>query len=99
MKTAGFSKLERRVGHIARHRAHRQLMQVPWDRFRRVYEKYIQWQAFTLWARAVVESEGCAPARLKAILRKRCPGFVETTDRSNQPELLAGQLLPWIHNQ
>ena len=99
MKTAEFSKLERRVGHIASRQARLQLMQVPWDRFHRAYEEYIHWQAFTLWARAVVESEGCAPSWLKAILRKRCPGFVEETARSRKLELLGLRLLPWIHNQ
>ncbi len=99
MKTVEFSKLERRVGHIASRRARLQLMQVPWDRFHRAYEEYIHWQAFTFWARTVVESEGCAPSWLKAILRKRCPGFAEEAARSNKPELLGLQLLPWIHNQ
>jgi hypothetical protein len=99
MKTAKFSKLERRVGHIASRRARLQLMRVPWDRFHRAYEEYIRWQAFTLWARAVVESEGCAPSWLKAILRKRCRGFAEEAARSNKPELLGLQLLPWVHNQ
>jgi hypothetical protein len=56
-------------------------------------------QAFTLWARAVVESEGCAPYWLKAILRKRCPGFAKEVDRSSKPELLGLKLLPWVHNQ
>src|SRR5260370_684776 len=93
MKTAKFSKLERRVGQIASRRAHRQLMQVPWHRFHKAYEEYIRWQAFVLWARAVVESEGIAPSWLKAILRKRCPGFVEEVDRSNKTELLGLQLL------
>jgi hypothetical protein len=99
MKTAKFSKLERRVGQIASRRAHRQLMQVPWHRFHKAYEEYIRWQAFVLWARAVVESEGFAPSWLKAILRKRCPGFVEEVDRSNKTELLGLQLFPWVHNQ
>src|SRR5260370_40979907 len=99
MKTAKFTKLERRVGHIARRRARRQLMQVPWDRFHKAYEEYILWQAFVLWARAVVESEGCAPPWLKTILRKRCPGLTEEVARSNKPELLGLQLLPWVHNQ
>jgi hypothetical protein len=99
MKTAKFTKLERRVGHTASRRAHWQLMQVPWVRFHRAYEEYIRWQAFVLWARAVVESEGCAPSWLKAILRKRCPGFAEEAARSNMPELMGLQLLPWVHNQ
>src|SRR5258708_6371850 len=99
MKTAKFTKLERRVSHIANRRARRQLMLVPWDRFHRAYEEYIRWQAFALWARAFIESEGSAPSWLKAILRKRCPGFVQEADRSNEPELLGLQLLPWVHNQ
>jgi hypothetical protein len=99
MKIAKFTKLERRVGHIASQRARRQLMQVPWDWFHRAYEEYIRWQAFVLWARAVVELEGCAPSWLEAILRKQCPGFTEEVARSNKPELLGLQLLPWVHNQ
>ena len=99
MKTAKFSKLERRVGHIASRQARRQLMQVPWDRFRKAYDEYIRWQAFVLWARAILELEGSAPSWLEAILRKRCPGFAEEMDRSNKPELLGLQLLSWVHNQ
>jgi len=74
-------------------------MQVPWDRFRKAYEEYIRWQAFVLWVRAVVESEGCAPSWLETILRKQCPGFAEETAPSMKPELLGLQLLPWVHNQ
>src|SRR5258708_3623393 len=98
MKTAKFTKLERRVGHIASRRARRQLMQVPWDRFHKAYEEYIRWQAFVLWARAVVELDGCAPSWLEAILRKRCPGFTEEVARSNKAELLGLQLRRWVHN-
>lgn len=99
MKTAKFTKLERRVGDVASRQARRQLMQVPWDRFHKAYEEYIRWQAFVIWARAVVELEGSAPSWLKAILRKRCPGFTEQVARSNKPELLGLELLPWVHNQ
>jgi hypothetical protein len=99
MKTAKFTKLERRVGHIASQRARRQLMQVPWGHFHKAYEEYVRWQAFVRWARAVVELQGCAPSWLEAILRKRCPGFTEEAARSNKPELLGLQLLPSVHNQ
>jgi hypothetical protein len=99
MKTAKFSKLERRVGHIASRQARRQLMQVPWDRFHKAYDEYIRWQAFVLWARAILELEGSAPPWLEAILRKRCPGFMEEVARSNKPELLGLQLLSRVHNQ
>ena len=99
MKTAKFTKLERRVGHIASQRARRQLMQIPWDRFHKAYEEYIRWQGFVLWARTAAELECCAPSWLEAILRKRCPGFTEEVARSNKPELLGLQLLRWVHNQ
>jgi len=88
MKTAKFSKLERRVGHTASRRARRQLMHVPWDRFHKAYEEYIRRQAFALWARAVVESKAVLLPGSKAILRKHCPGFLEETVRSRKPELL-----------
>jgi hypothetical protein len=99
MKTAKFTNLERRVGHIASQGARRQLMQVPWDRFRKAYEEYIRWQAFVLWARAIVELEGRVPSWLEAILRKRCPGFAAEAAYSNKTELLGLQMLPWVHNR
>jgi hypothetical protein len=99
MMTAKFTKLERKVRDIAARRARRELMGVPWGRFYKAYEDYIRWQAFALWARAVVEVEGCAPPWLKAILRKRCPGLAEEAARSSKPELLGFELLPWVHNQ
>jgi hypothetical protein len=99
MKKAKFTKIERRVRHIASQRARRQLMQVPWDRFHKAYEEYIRWQAFVLWARAVVELERGAPSWLEAILRKCCPGFTKEVARSNKPELLGLQLLRWVHNR
>jgi hypothetical protein len=98
MKPSKFTKLERRVGDIASRQARRELMQVPWDRFHKAYEEYIRWQAFVLWARAVVELEGCAPSWLEAILRKRCPGFMEEVARSDKPELLGLQMFPWVHD-
>jgi hypothetical protein len=99
MTTEKFSKLESRVGQVASRRAHRQLMQVPWDRFHKAYEEYIQWQGFALWARATVESESYPSARLKVILREHCPGFAEEMDHSNKPEPLGLQLLSWVHNR
>jgi hypothetical protein len=99
MKTAKFSKLERRVGHSASRRARRQLIQVPWNRFHKAYEQYIRWQAFVFWARAVVELERSTPSWLEAILRKRCPSLAEKPACSSKTELLGLELLPWVHNQ
>jgi hypothetical protein len=92
-------KLERRVQGIARHRATKQLMQVPWGRFHRAYEEYLRWEALALWLRAVVETEGSAPSWLAATLKKRCPGFIENQALLNEPRLLGFRFHEWIHNQ
>jgi hypothetical protein len=90
------TKLERRVQAIARRKATRELMQVPWDRFRRSYLAYARWQALTLWTRAIAEAEGRAPSWLAATLKKRCPGLMENEALLNEPGLLAYRLGEWI---
>src|SRR5260370_826322 len=67
------TKFERTVQGIARRRATKQLMQVPWDSFHKSYEEYLCWEALALWVRAVVETEGSAPSWLVATIKKRCP--------------------------
>ncbi len=93
------TKLERRVQGIARRRATKQLMRVPWDRFHKAYEEYVRWGALALWVRAIVESEGCAPSWLAASLKKRCPGFIANEALLNEPRLLGFRFHSWIHNQ
>src|SRR5579863_8420555 len=80
-------------------RARRQLMRVPWDRFRIAYEEYIRWQGFVLWVRAIVETEGDVPSWLEAVLRRRCPGFLEQSACSKKKHPLDLQLRTWIDNQ
>src|SRR6266436_7965438 len=99
MKAPKLTKFERRVRNMATRRARHQLMCVPWNRFHKAYEKYIRWQAFCLWVRAVVETEGHVSAWLEAVLRKRCPGFLEQRARSNEKRALDLQLRVWIDNQ
>jgi len=84
---------------MASRRARRQLMCVPWGRFHIAYEEYIRWQGFALWVRAIVETEGHVPSWLEAVLRKRCPGFLEQRTRSNEKQALDLQLRTWIDSQ
>jgi hypothetical protein len=93
------TKLEQNVERMARRRVTRQLLGVPWDRFRKAYAAYPQWEALALWTRAIVEAEGRAPSWLAAILKKRCPGFMKDEALSNEPGLLAYRLGEWIHTQ
>jgi hypothetical protein len=99
MKAPRFSTAELEVRAIAGRRANEQLLLVQWRRFRRAYEEYPRWQAFALWGRAVIASEGHAPSWFLATLRERCPRFSEDAASSQQPELLAFHLLDWVHNQ
>src|SRR5260370_36968088 len=93
------TKLERTVQGIARRRATKQLMQVPWDSFHKSYEEYLCWEALALWVRAVVETEGSAPSWLVATIKKRCPCFIETEVFFNEPGSLGFRFNKWIHNQ
>ncbi len=75
-----FSKLELRIQALARRQAKKQLLQIPWNRFRKAYEEYPQWQGLSLWSRAVVTAQGHASAELLKTLRERCPGFLESEE-------------------
>src|SRR5260370_30444089 len=99
MKAPRFSTAELKVGAIASRRANEQLLLVQWRRFRRAYEEYPRWQAFALWSRAVIATEGHVPSGLLTTLRERCPGFIEYAVSSQPPELLAFHLLDWVHHQ
>jgi hypothetical protein len=93
------TKLERRVQGIARRQATRQLMRVPWGRFRKAHRAYPRWLAFALWTQAIVAAEGHTPSWLAAIVRKRCPGFIAKEALTTEPGLLALRLHEWIHKQ
>jgi hypothetical protein len=97
-------KAERRVQELARRRATRQLLRVPWDRFFQAQQKYLGWEAFSLWVRMIVEAHGRAPASIYGILQARCPGFLEYERRCRethpkQASPLPLLLLEWIHDR
>ena len=88
----------------ARRRAIRQLLRVPPERFSQVQLDYLDWEAFLLWVRAVVEAEGRLPAQISRILEERCPGFLahEKRCRESHPKQLSPLpllLLEWIHDR
>jgi hypothetical protein len=99
LKEPRFSNTELTVQALAKRRANAQLLCVPWRRFYRAYEEYPRWQAFALWSRSVMAAEGRPSSELLKALRVRCPGFVDDVASPRDPELLAFQLLEWVHNQ
>ena len=97
-------KAERRVHELARRRATRQLLRVPWDRFFQAQQEYLDWEAFSLWVRAIVEAEGLVPASIHGTLQERCPGFLEYERKCRethpkQTSPLPLLLLEWIHDR
>ena len=97
-------KAERRVQELARGRATRQLLRVPWDRFFQAQQEYLDWEAFSLWVRAIVEAQGCVPASIHQTLQVRCPGFLEHERKCRevhprQTFPLPLLLLEWIHDR
>lgn len=97
------TQLERKVQDMARQRAARQLLRVGARRFRKAQQEYLEWEAFSLWVRAIIEAEGHPPAWMLEVLEKRCPGFLQSEkgDRKARPTgagPLSLRLLEWIHN-
>src|SRR2546427_2036811 len=68
--------LERRVEMQAKREADRQARKVPWPLLLESTKKYIEWEAFTLWVRAIEEAERQAPGWLCRAVEVRCPGIV-----------------------
>jgi hypothetical protein len=60
---------------VARRTAEHEAAPIPWSRLRGAREKYIEWEAFALWVRAIEEAEGNFPQWLAEIVDKRCRGF------------------------
>jgi hypothetical protein len=71
------SELERRVGHAARLTAEQEVARIPWPRLQEAREKYVRWEAFVLWVRAIEDAEGGFPEWLAKAVDKRCQGFLK----------------------
>lgn len=97
------TELERKVQDIGRQRAARQLLRVSAKRFQKTQQEYLEWQAFSLWVRAIIEAEVRPPAWILDILEKRCPGFLQPEEEHRKTHRqesgpLPLRLLEWIHN-
>src|SRR5439155_16031191 len=78
------SELERRVGQAARLTAEKEAARIPWPRLHEARQKYVDWEAFVLWVRAIEETEEDFPEWLAGILEKRCRGFSKFVEKQKQ---------------
>ena len=82
-RTVRTSSAEACVSQMARREADRQARRIPWQHLLEARQQYVEWNALSLWARAIAEAEGCAPAWLVKVLEDRCPGLLES-DRTSE---------------
>lgn len=90
------TQLERSVGQTARLTAEREAARIPWHRLQEAGEKYVGWEAFVLWVRAIEEAEGESPGWLAKVIKKRCPGFLKLL-RERKPEHVSELAPLWRH--
>jgi hypothetical protein len=84
---------------MARREADRQARRIPWQSLLEARQQYVEWNAFSLWARAVAEAEGQVPAWLAKLLDERCPGLLgseRTSEITHQDPLLYRRVLDWF---
>jgi hypothetical protein len=93
------SKAEACVSEMARREADRHARRIPWQRLLEARQQYVEWNAFSLWARAIAEAEGCTPAWLVKVLDERCPGLLgshRTSEITHQDPPLYRRVLEWF---
>jgi hypothetical protein len=71
------SQLEQQVSEIARQMADEEAARISWPILHETREKYIEWEAFSLWVRSIEDAEGTVPGWLVKIIRRQCRGVRE----------------------
>ncbi|MGH9375850.1 MAG: hypothetical protein ACRD1J_06755 [Terriglobia bacterium] len=95
-------KLHRRFGEVARRVAEGKAARIPWPQLRNAREQYVKWEAFTLWVRAVEDTEGDFPEWLAEIVDRRSPGVLQFVaeqrlDNRRGPPFFWYHLEQWIN--
>jgi hypothetical protein len=87
-----------RLHEINRRRAKDKARRIRADTLAEWIDRCIEWQAFVLWARAIVEAEGSIPPQVTSALQLRCPGFEPNAGVETEPEFWL-RLSRWVdHN-
>ncbi len=82
---------------LAQAHADEQARRIPWQKLHDTRQQYIDWQEFSLWVRAIVETEGKMPEWLGAMVEQRCPGFLDAnSSQTATTRPLALRLEDWI---
>ena len=70
------------------------------DRLAQTITEFVEWRAFSYWLRLTVETQGFVSDPTIAILRERCPGFLDyasafAKEHPREPEFLWLRFLEW----
>jgi len=98
-RTVRTSKAEICVSEMARREADRHARRIPWRRLLEARQQYVEWNAFSLWARAIAQAEGQVPAWLVRVLKERCRwllGSDRTSEITHQDPRLNRRILEWF---
>lgn len=98
------SPLEIRVSQRARNMAERAAARIPWQQLLEAREKYIKWEAFVLWVRAIEETEANFPKWLVETVDRRCRGFLrfvaaQSLEDRGGPSCFWNYLERWINER
>lgn len=98
------SSLQGRVEEVARRTAEQEAARIPWPRLHEAREKYVEWEAFALWVRAIEDAEGDVPEWLAEAVEKRCPDFLKFVGKHGQqhadsPPFFWYHLERWINER
>jgi len=95
MGRGNFDNLVLKVRLERKQRALQDALLVPWRQLQASADEYVEWHAFVLWVRTIVEAAGGVPDGIGSELRTRCPGFLDS-DQSVQPQPIWKRLEEWI---
>jgi hypothetical protein len=95
MARGNFDSLVLSVRLDSKDRAVHNALLVPWRELAATADEYVQWHAFILWVRTIMETAGSAPDSIQSELRARCPALVDGNDSADlQP--IWKRLEEWI---
>ena len=98
-KTDHLREAEVALGARSRHQAEGERGRVGADRLASAINEFIEWRTFAFWVRLIAEKRG--KTAIEAILRHKCPGFLEhladyREAHRDDREFLWLQLIDWI---
>ena len=93
-------KAEANLGRQSKQLAQDERELVAPERLAQTITEFVEWRAFSYWLRLTVDTQGFVSERTIAILRERCPGFLEyasafAKEQPRESEFLWLRFLEW----